>query len=494
MGNGDGTFTAPVNYGRGRYYSVVAADFNGDGKLDLAAADYAHGAGVAIMLGNGNGTFQSPAIVGAAGSTFIVIGDFNNDGVPDLATDIGAILIGDGAGGFQRSAHGFQGGTALAVGSFSNDGHQDIAVGVLPGLSGMSGSIYILPGGNHVTFEEPNNYATPPSPISVGVGDFNGDGKLDLAIPVWAPTVSDSSVQILLGNGDGTFQTPLSFPADESPYAIAVADFNGDGKLDLAITQAEEYSVDILLGNGDGTFQPPQSYQVGDFPAWVGVADFNGDGVPDLLVRNIHAANYNILLGNGDGTFKPTLTFHVNDLGLVIGGDFNGDGKSDLAVTTEDYSAGTSSVSILLSNGDGTFSPGATCNGVPHNTELAVGDLNGDGKLDLIMLGKMATTVMLGNGNGTFQAPLTMDFTGANLIVADFNGDGIPDLAMTGAGASVALGNGDGTFSAPWGFDLWNTPFWLASGDFNGDGKLDLVDVSEYSGYAILLNMTNDVK
>jgi hypothetical protein len=327
------------------------------------------------------------------------------------------------------------------------------------------------------------------------VGDFNGDGKLDLAIPLYPPTGSGSSVQIMLGNGHVTFQAPLGSATGDSPYAIAVADFNGDGKLDLAITQAEGYSVDILLGNGDGTFQPPQTYGAGDFPAWVGVADFNGDGIPDLLVRNIHEPTYCILLGNGDGTFQPTLTFNLDNLGSVIAGDFTGNGKSDLAVTSADYQAGTSTVSILLSNGDGTFSPGASYNAVPHNSGIAVGDLNGDGKLDLILPGKQATWVMLGNGDGTFQPPLIMDFTGAELIggnpiVADFNGDGIADLAMLGAGASVALGNGDGTFSTPWNFALGNTPFWLAAGDFNGDGKLDLVDVSEYTGYAVLLNMT----
>jgi FG-GAP-like repeat len=191
-------------------------------------------------------------------------------------------------------------------------------------------------------------------PFSVAVGNFNGDGSPDLAVA----DRGGNSVRILLGNGNGTFapQTPIA--VGNAPDAIAVGDFNGDGKLDLAV--ANSYfgtnggTVSVLLSNGNGTFAAPMTMAVGDDPLAIAVGDFNGDGKIDLAVANFDSGTISILLGNGNGTFAPQTTVPVGSYPSSIAvGDFNGDGKLDLAVA----SVRTGHMSVLLGNGNGTFAP-----------------------------------------------------------------------------------------------------------------------------------------
>ncbi len=319
-----------------------------------------------------------------------------------------------------------------------------------------------------------------PFAVSVAVGDVNGDGKLDLAIA----NSGLGTVAVLLGNGDGTFQTAVPYSTGGgNPNAVVIVDVNGDGKPDIVVANCgggcqsyDEGSVGVLLGNGDGTFQAPVSYS-----AWsvgsVAVADLNGDGYPDLVASNYCqgagcTSGVSVLLNNGDGTFQPAVSYGVPgylSYSVAIA-DVNNDGKPDLLVGNGclDWSCGSGSVGVLLGNGDGTFQPAviydAGAGGFGASNSVAVADVNGDGYPDLVVadMGVWPYTygevsVLLGNGDGTFQ-PAVIYSSGAggaySVAVADVNGDGKPDIVVADEGgksyktgvAGVLLGNGDGTF------------------------------------------------
>jgi YVTN family beta-propeller protein len=327
-------------------------------------------------------------------------------------------------------------------------------------------------------------------PSAVAVGDFNGDGHLDMAESTDAP---GGSVTILLSNGDGTFRESSPINTDADSVGIITADFNGDGKLDLAVVNAGSSDVSILLGNGDGTFQTAVNTSVGtNFdPNAIVAGDFNGDGILDLAVTN--ARGLAILIGNGDGTFQETfgnIHFASSPLSLAMA-DFNRDGTLDLAVTTSD-----NHVLIFLGNGDGTFQDPyetggpqfATGNG--PNTVIAA-DLSGDGFQDLAVVnsGDGTVGVLLGNGDGTFQPQVTYPVeTGPNgIAVGDFDGDGKLDLAVannSSSTVSLLLGNGDGTFQAATNYATGLNPGSPTAGDFNNDGRLDLA-VPDFASSAI---------
>src|SRR6266699_280774 len=295
-------------------------------------------------------------------------------------------------------------------------------------------------------------------PSNIVVGDFNGDGKPDLAVA----NFGDWNVYVLLGNGDGTFQVARSVYFNGGGarfWYIAEGDFNGDGKLDLAVTDYSNNNVSVLLGNGDGTFQAAQSLPVGINPWYFAVGDFNSDGMLDLAVadygcsQECHPSPSNtvlVLLGNGDGTFRPApnLTVGNGPAGVAVA-DLNGDGKPDLVVANFD----DNTLSVLLGNGDGTFQAAQTFGGVgPKPQTVAVGDFNGDGKPDLVApnYGSNSISVLLGNGDGTFQAAQNylVDSAPVFLAVGDLNGDGKPDLAVADLhtfNISVLINNSGGS-------------------------------------------------
>jgi hypothetical protein len=239
---------------------------------------------------------------------------------------------------------------------------------------GMSNVMFfeVTPSSSSIALSAPSAFGAGTNPDSAAVGDFNGDGKLDLAV---ANEGSDN-VSILLGNGDGTFQAAVDYGAGTDPDSVAVGDFRGNGKLDLVVANYYSNNVSILLGNGDGTFQAAVNYGV-SAPTSVAVGDFNGDGKLDLAVANVFSVS--VLLGNGDGTFQAAVNYGAGaEPAWVAVGDFNGDGKLDLAVAN----VATGNVSVLLGNGDGTFQA-AVNYGAGIGESVAVGDFNGDGRLDL---------------------------------------------------------------------------------------------------------------
>jgi len=344
-----------------------------------------------------------------------------------------------------------------------------------------------VPGLSFVSLSSPAPMENPQTRSAIG--DFNGDGILDVATANSAPdsnqTIYANTITISLGNGDGTFKTLPTHPATGTrPQSIVAGDFNGDGKLDLATTNYTDGTVTILLGNGDGTFTAAATPMTGPGPYSIVAADFNRDGNLDLAVSA--SGQITIFLGKGDGTFTAsTVNLADDSLASLVTADFNGDGNADLAVQSSSPDFG---VIVLLGNGDGTFTPKPVIpqpgSGSSLNA-LVVGDFNSDGKTDLAVTNSSENTVsiLLGNGDGTFTVSNAASATGKDPIdvrAADFNGDGKLDLAVVNFAEdtlreTILLGNGDGTFTLPAISTGTNAYDAVAVGDFNGDGIPDLV-------------------
>lgn len=252
---------------------------------------------------------------------------------------------------------------------------------------------------------------------TIAVGDFNGDGKLDVAVGISQNDGSSGAIEVYLGDGNGKFGAPVQTATSFVPYSMLTADFNGDGRMDVAVCSGPSDYVEciILLGNGDGSFNVVSS----GIANILALGDFNGDGILDVVVNDYDGSDVAILLGNGDGTFQQAYWFEESS-GIPAVGDFNGDGILDLAFSYY-------TVDIYLGNGDGTFQETASYR-VDEGGNLQTADINGDGKLDLITNG---VTVLLGNGDGTFQVGSSFYVGGYyTWAIADLNGDGKLDLAI----------------------------------------------------------------
>jgi Bacterial Ig-like domain (group 3)/FG-GAP-like repeat len=354
---------------------------------------------------------------------------------------------------------------------------------------------------------------------SVAGADVNGDSKFDLVVA----NANSNTVGVMLGNGDGHFQPPVIYGSGgRVPESVVVADVNGDGKPDLVAADAcgsttcASGVVGVLLGNGDGTFQAAVSYESGGIEAVsVAVADVNVDGRLDIVVANESNNTLGVLLGNGDGTFQAAVAYgsgsHSFTYSVVIA-DVNGDGKPDLVVADEcvDHpTCNSGAVGVLLGNGDGTFQaaviyPSGGVGSLSGARSVAVADVNGDGRPDVLVGNSFSGTVgvLLGNGDGTFQAPVeyNVGFTPVRSVaVADVNGDGRPDLLVGGdiyigtvqhGEVGYLLGNGDGTFQPVVTFGSGgNAAFSIALADVNGDGQPDLLAANaEHNTVGVLLH------
>ena len=431
--------------------AIVAADFNGDHKIDIAVASMGGFPNdqVAIYINNGDGTFQPPKTFAVGKAVFAMIsGDFNGDGKIDLITgnteskDL-SVLLGNGDGTFQAAVSYPAGGAVggLAAADFNGDGKLDVAVS-----NQLPGSLSIFLGHGDGTFGAPSTQSLGMALVGITTADFNEDGKLDLAI-----ADNNNTVWLLLGAGDGTFGTPQSIPLTGTLVGIASADFNADKHADLVVANLNVGSVYVLLGKGDGTFQAPTSLAAGRGAFAVTVGDFNSDGKLDIAVANNFEVplqnDVSLLIGNGDGTFAATIPLGAGNNAVgIVAADLTGDGKLDLAVANNGspfasllingFPKGLSSFTTV-SAADG--SPGLAPESLVSAYALGISGFGGSAGLPVpTMLAGLSIAVEDSAGE-TRMAPMLF----ASPVPAQINFQ-IPAGTRTGA-ATFTIVNGTGT-------------------------------------------------
>jgi len=324
LGNGNGTFQAQQTFATGtNAFSVVVADVNRDGKPDLVVANEASG-NVSILLGNGDGTFKpQQTFATGAGSDSVTVADLNGDGKLDLVvancnSNTLSVLLGNGDGTFKPEQTFATGNYpfSVAISDVNGDGKSDLVV-----ANAHANNVGVLLGNGDGTFQAQQTFATGANPDPVTVADVNGDGKPDLIL---ANDTLSGSVSVLLGNGNGTFQAQQTFATGTRPFSVVVSDLNGDGRPDLLVAnygtpQQAGYTVSVLLGNGDGTFQSQQTFATGTRPDSVAVADLNEDGRPDILVANFSSGTIGVLSGIANGNFTGQNYTIVPSLDTITG-------------------------------------------------------------------------------------------------------------------------------------------------------------------------------
>ena len=333
----------------------------------------------------------------------------------------------------------------------------------LSSLAGTLGSLLCLTvcvsfAAQAAVFQPAVNYPVGADPTFVAVGDFNGDGNLDLAVTNSnVSRTGTDSVSILLGNGDGTFGSATNFPAGLTPHCVAVGDFNSDHRLDLVVANQHSQDISILLGDGHGQFRAPISIPAGYGPYYVATADFNGDKKEDVVVANLfnRGARITVMLGNGDATFQPPVVYDLArgmQTRQVQAFDVDGDGNLDLLATNSGLNGNEGGVSLLLGDGLGNFHLDVTFRAGKNPYAMTFADVNPSNEPpnypDLVVADADTNeiTVRWGNGNGTFQGPrvYATGTTPTGVVVGFFDHDGQPDMVASDAGSNdiTFLGSG----------------------------------------------------
>jgi Ca2+-binding RTX toxin-like protein len=552
LNNGSGVFAPPRLYSVGTYPSSIAVGNLGNGHEDILVANEYSGT-VSVMLGNGDGSFKDgPTLAVGDDPESIALGDLNGDGKPDLIVgDAGAyyqrgdtasvsVFLGNGDGTFKPPMKTVLQGDRLgqvAVGQLTGDGRNDVVV-----TTGYEDEptdlVDVLLGNGDGTLQAPATFVVLNSPSTVSITDVNDDGKPDIVVPAeqhkglsilintaspliftppkLVPTGNgpdtvvtadlngdgipdvvvgnqvDNTVQVFLGNGNGTFKAPETYSVATDPQQVLVANL-GNGSLDIVEISQSSGDVTVLKGNGSGHFTALPAFpttEIGFGPNPMTLANLSGNGDMDLVVADDSSGMIDVYQGNGDGTFNESPADYSMPMGAyapsafaVTSGVFTGT-LPDIAVTD----VSNNQVDVFLNNGSGGLDsvPGTYPVGT-YPTSLAVADVNGDSKQDLVVADKYGSevSVLLGNGDGTF-APQQTFATGkypSQVIAADVNGDGKMDIITANAGNSdspghsvdILLGNGNGTFALPQVLLTGNYPRSVAATDLNGDGKTDLI-------------------
>jgi hypothetical protein len=490
LGQGGGTFADKMDaaspMGSLNVVSSALADVNGDTKPDLVIAAYPQE--VFVYLGIGDGTFADPVYyLGNPGA----LADVNGDGKLDLV--LGgqqgvSVLLGQGDGTFatEVDSPGSVGMGVDAVGDFNGDGKLDL-------VGSLSGWVGVLLGSGDGSFgPSTSSLPTAGSATSVALVDLDRDGRLDIVT-----SGGTGPVSTFLGKGDGTFAARADTAAGTGLGSLALGDLDGDGRLDIA--GATGTTVSVLLGTSGGGFGPAASYETtAELVSALALGDVNGDGKLDIVTTNSRGAGHpidkgtaSVLLGTGNGQFGTHVDYAVgSDPGSVALGDVNGDGKLDIVVANIGYEGYLSSLGVLLGTGDGTFAAQTEYGTAGRTvTALALGDLNADGTLDVVTVNASGSArVLLGNGDGTFS---TVDCSvcspagnTSSVVLVDVNGDSVLDIVTAGDVVTVLFGQGDGTF--PSGASYAAEAGAVALGDLNRDGRLDLVTAAS-DGIDVLL-------
>ncbi len=487
LGNGDGTFQTVVKIGAGFHSAGLALDdFDADGDIDLAVTNDAFNGGLVVLLNNGDGTFHFTGYAVSSSPIAVAAADFNSDGIPDLAVG-GAlqIMIGNGDGSFQPPTWIGNGFGSLVVTELHGDGHFDIVL-----TNNNSDTIDVLRGNGDGTFLPPKTYPAGTKPNSITGADMDGDGDVDIIVGNTASTIT------VLRNQLGSLRRRVSYSVGDIPVAVAVADVNGDGLPDVATSNRASDSATILLGTGGGALSalPIYSMPTGGDANGITAHDVDVDGILDLTVLysvdiilsslwTSHILTFN---GLGNGAFSAGTSIQSEGGGDVIVHDLNNDGF-------QDYAVGRYYATIHLGGPSGYFQA-PLYNAGPKPDDVALGDFNQDGILDMVVPnnvgGAANVSILLGNGDGSFRPPSTVAVvtTPSAVAVADLNGDGFLDVAAAGSTASVLLGNGDGSFEPAVGYNSGGTGVGIVADDYNGDGKLDL-GLATSNGIRVLLNL-----
>ena len=512
---GNGTFTKQTTYstgGRSEPTSVVAADVNGDNKLDIIVANYA-GNNVGVSINTGNGTFSNQTTYNAGSFAVpisVVAADVNGDNKLDIiianswASNV-AVFLNTGVGSFtQQTIYSTGEGstpTSVMAADVSGDNRPDIIV-----ANSDSNNVGVFLNTGHGTFHTQVTYDTGSEslPTAVIAADVNGDNKLDII----AANYDSGSVGVLLNWGNGNFsnQTAYSLASGSQPQSVVAADVNGDNKFDLIVANYGTGDVDILLNAGNGMF-PNQAICLktsASFLYSVSAADVNGDNKLDIIVANYGRDNIGVLLNTGQGTFNIQTIFSTgcgSDPHSVATADVNGDNILDIIVAN----TGTNNVGVFLNAGNGTFS-----NQTIYSTGLDSGpfsvvgaDVNGDGKLDINVANNGTNTigVFLNIGNGMF-ATINLYSTAygsfpVSVTTVDINGDNKLDIIVANSGANnvgVLFNRGNGTFSRQTTFSTvyGSNPVSVLAFDINDDNKMDIIVAnSGTNNVGVLLNAGN---